>query len=855
MIKRGFDIVSALAGMAVIWPIFLAIAVLIKLDSPGPIFYRQVRVGRGLRPFRIFKFRSMVHGADAIGAPLTVGEDSRITRIGRFLRQNKLDELPQLLNILSGDMSVVGPRPEVPRYVELFRSEYAKILTVRPGLTDLASLKFVDEAAILGDAADPETEYRNTILPEKIRLAKLYTRRASLFLDIAIIIQTLLSLCRVPVVVCEVPELKVRPSRVESSNDDKWPGWILRQRRLLLFILDFGLIIFSNYMAFWLRFDGMIPPSDFQGFLNALPWLIAFRGLAFSYFRLHEGLWRYTSLWDFRNIIFGVATSTLAFYLWIHVLLRELSYPASIYVIDTLLLVGFLTGVRLSARLLRDKIILRHRRRVLIVGAGDSGERVVREMKAQGASPYEPVGLLDEDVSLVHKRIHGVKVLGATRDIPRILSDHEPDEVIVALDHPKPAFMRDLLCALEPFRLSLKTLPSMHELLAETSVVSQMRKVDVADLLPRAPVNFDDHFMSEMVRGKRILITGAGGSIGSELARQIVALRPQELILYERHENSLYTIQKELEDKGCSSCVVPVIGDVTDVRRFAVTMELHRPDILFHAAAHKHVPLVELNPAEAMRNNCMGTRIAAELSHRYGVERFVLISTDKAVNPSSMMGATKRVAELIVQDFARRSRTSFLTVRFGNVLGSNGSVLLRFREQIQSGGPVTVTHPAIRRYFMLIPEAVHLVLQAASLGEQGAIYVLDMGEQIPLVDLARNLIRLSGFVPDEEIGITFIGLRPGEKLYEELVGEGEIAEPSRCEKLLRIRTVVPVDAEILRERLITLEAASHMKSADWMIEQLRELIPSFRLSENGGRQQGAAAVVATDQPTVSAEPR
>ena len=378
--------------------------------------------------------------------------------------------------------------------------------------------------------------------------------------------------------------------------------------------------------------------------------------------------------------------------------------------------------------------------------------------------------------------------------------------------------------------MAIKTLPGLKDLLVDKSAISQIRSVSLDDLLDRAPIHLETGLLQGMVAGKCVLITGAGGSIGSELARQISALRPHTLILYERHENSLYLIAKQLEDGGCSSFVRPVIGDVTDVRRLSLVMKQYRPNIMFHAAAHKHVPLVELNVSEALKNNCMGTRIACEAAHRFGVERFVLISTDKAVNPSSVMGATKRVAELIVQDMAQHSSTRFLTVRFGNVLGSSGSVLLRFKEQIEIGGPVTVTHPEIRRYFMLIPEAVHLVLQAASLGAQGAIYVLDMGEQIRVLDLARNLIRLSGFVPGQEIAIRFVGLRPGEKLHEELVGEDEITEPAAIDKILRIQTSFPLALEAFREKERVLEAAAHVDNAEWALEQLQDIVPTFRTS-------------------------
>jgi len=832
--KRAVDILIAFIGLLLIWPLLLAVAILVRLDSPGPIFFRQVRVGQGLRPFYIYKIRTMVEHASSSGRLLTVGGDERITRVGRLLRRYKIDELPQLMNVLKGDMSLVGPRPEVPRYVEMFRSQFSRILKIRPGLTDLASLKYVDEAAILSRSPHPEEEYKNTILPEKIRLAELYVRQTSLLFDLAIIIQTALCLIKVPLIVCDIPELRAILMKERGISRSAMKNLILRWRRPFIVGLDVGIIILANYLAFWLRFDGTVPRVVLDGFFKTLPWLIGIRSIAFFVFRLNEGLWRYTSVWDFQNIIIGVFTSTLVFYGWVHWGMAYVEYPGSIYVIDGILLVCLLTGVRLSSRLLREKVMYRQRRKVLVIGAGDSGERIVREMKSHGSYNYQPIGFIDDDAELLNKRIHGVKVLGSARDLPRILVEKKPQEVVLALRNAKPTMVRKIISVLEPFKLSIKTVPGINDLLTDKSVMSQIRKLDIADLLPRAPVTMDGEGMQRMVKGRRILITGAGGSIGAELSRQIAALQPAALILYERHENSLYTISKELDDRGCSSFVFPIIGDVTDVRRFAMTLEKHRPHILFHAAAHKHVPLVEMNPAEAVKNNCMGTRIAAELTHRFEVERFVLISTDKAVNPSSIMGATKRVAELIVQNMARRSRTSFLTVRFGNVLGSNGSVLLRFQEQIQAGGPVTVTHPDIRRYFMLIPEAVHLVLQAASVGEQSAIYILDMGEQIRVMDLARNLIRLSGFTPGEEIPIRFIGLRPGEKLFEELIGEGEVAEPSPIEKILRVQTTVAADLETFRERLLTLEAAGHLKNSEWMMEQLRELIPTFRQTGTDG---------------------
>lgn len=828
MIKRMIDLVCAALGLLITLPLLLCVAVLIKLDSRGPILFRQVRIGRGGKPFLIYKFRTMVEDAPRRGGAITVGDDPRITRVGRLLRRFKLDELPQLGNILKGDMSLVGPRPEVPRYVELYKKDFASILTVRPGLSDLASLKYFDEAAMLEKSESPEETYKKTILPNKIRLAKHYVENQSLLLDLAIVAQTLLSLFRVPLVVCEVPEFLPQIGKSQPGRLMRVGTRLLNWRRPLIVLLDIGLIMLSNYLAFWLRFDGDIHQAEMGFFYTLLPALVLIRGAAFWLLRLNEGLWRYTSLWDLQNILVGVVSSTVAFYGWIHWALGVHDYPRSVLIIDSVLLVGLVAGVRLPFRVFREAVIYRSKRRVLIIGSGDAGERIVREMRTQPASRYQPIGFLDDQDIPSRHRIHGVKCLGTRKDLGRILTTAQVEEVILALPSDKPAVLREIIAALGSAKVTIKTLPSVNDLLAEKSVMSQMRNLSLEDLLPRSPVNLNGDEVRKMVTGKRVLITGAGGSIGSELARQLASLRPESLVLYERHENSLYTIAKELEDRGHASYVHPVIGDVTDGVRLSSILEQHRPTILFHAAAHKHVPLVELNPAEAFKNNCIGTRIVAEMADRYGVERFVLISTDKAVNPSSVMGATKRVAELVVQDLARRSLTRFLTVRFGNVLGSNGSVIPRFQEQIQAGGPVTITHPEVRRFFMLIPEAVTLVLQAASLGEQGAIYVLEMGEQIKVLDLAKNLIRLSGYVPGEEIPIRFIGLRPGEKLDEELIGPGEAAEPSLIEKILRIKTQPVADLVAFRDKVMALETAASLNDAVWTVERLRELVPSFR---------------------------
>jgi FlaA1/EpsC-like NDP-sugar epimerase/lipopolysaccharide/colanic/teichoic acid biosynthesis glycosyltransferase len=827
MMKRAFDICAAALGLLVTWPLLVIISILIKLETQGPAIFTQVRVGRGFRPFKMYKFRTMVAEASGQGLPLTVGQDVRVTRLGRILRKFKIDELPQLVNVLGGDMSIVGPRPEVPRYVEPARAEFSEVLVIRPGITDFASLKYIDEEGFLGHFSNPEEEYRNRVLPDKLRLAKLYLRHMSFRLDLALIVQTLLQILKASTVVYEIPELKLASRPRVGSPWASISSQVMRWRRPIIVALDVVLIILANYLAFVLRFDGNLRAEEIGMFQQTVLWLVGIRALTFAVLRLNEGLWRYTSIWDLQKILSGVFGSTILFYGVVYWVLGIDNYPRSIFVIDSVLLVGFLAGVRLPRRIFREKAIYQKKKKVLVVGAGDTGERVVRELKTRSKYHGQPIGFVDDHFALINQRIHGVKVLGTLGDLPKIVEEYKPEEVVVAVPRATPAFLRDLITKLEPYDVSIKTLPGVKELLNDQSVVSQIRNLSLPDLLPRAPVNLGIEATKEMVKGKSVLITGAGGSIGAELARQISLLEPNALLLYERHENSLYTISKELEDHGLSFPVTPIIGDVTDARRFSMVLEEYRPQILFHAAAHKHVPLVELNSEEAVKNNCIGTRIAAEAASRYRVERFIQISTDKAVNPSSVMGATKRVAELIIQDIARSSKTRFFIVRFGNVLGSSGSVLLRFQEQIKAGGPVTVTHPEIKRYFMLITEAVQLVLQTLTIGEQGEIYHLDMGEQIKILDLARNLIRLSGFVPGKDIPIQFVGLRAGEKLQEELVGQGEIPVSTPLDKILQIRAASPPSFEGFEEKRIVLESAAYFEKSSMVIERLKEIVPTF----------------------------
>ncbi|MBS0157319.1 MAG: polysaccharide biosynthesis protein [Nitrospira sp.] len=611
------------------------------------------------------------------------------------------------------------------------------------------------------------------------------------------------------------------------------------QRRLLLFAAYLGLAALSNWMAFLLRFDEVIPASQWELFASMLPLLLAIRALAFYPFRLYDSLWRYTSLWDIRDLALSIGLSSLVFAGVVRLGLGMRAYPSSVFVIDALLLLSLQAGLRALPRLLRERGWMgAARKRVLIVGAGDAGAMIVREMRNNPSYGYRPIGFIDDNPAKVGHRIHGVKVLGNRARLAQIIREEGPDVVLVAMPSAAPARVREVVKTLEPFHLPIQTLPNLRDLLQGRVEVSQIRNLSIEDLLDRVPVDLDPEPLSALVRGARVLVTGAGGSIGSELSRQVARLSPSTLVLLDRYENGLFAVTNELIAAGHAS-VAPVIGDVTEVGQMNRLFAEYRPTLVFHAAAHKHVPLMEANPCQAVLNNVGGTRIVAEAAHRHEVARFILISTDKAVNPVSVMGASKGVAELLVQKLARSSRTIFSTVRFGNVLGSNGSVVPLFLEQIRAGGPVTITDPNMRRYFMLVAEAVHLVLHAARLATGGELFVLEMGEQISVEDMARNLIRLSGLVPDKDMALTYVGCRPGEKLVEELVAGHERVEATPVSKVLCVRPDPACDLSRLTALVASLEESAAEGSVSQVLNLLGSILPTYHPVILPGMSDGA----------------
>ena len=547
--------------------------------------------------------------------------------------------------------------------------------------------------------------------------------------------------------------------------------------------------------------------------------------LAFGCYRLH---WRYISICDVPRFLYAIGTSTAVLVL-LRLLLpdvRMVRPPLSITLINSVFVLGGLLLVRVLWRSLHESGARggagrNAPRRTLLVGAGNAGNTVARELRAHSAAGIEVVGFLDDDPAKQGTYIQGIPVRGGITDLPQVAQALRAQEVIVTMVRVPREVVRQVVHACEASGLPVRIAPGYFEILAGTFTVSQLREVDIADLLGRAEVDFGGEAeLARFVGGQRVLITGAGGTIGSELARQVARMGPASLVLVERSENALYEIDRLLRGQPNAQAVVPVVADIGDAVRMRIVLETHRPQIVLHAAAHKHVPMLESNVAEAVRNNVLATRTLGELAVAAGVSVFVQLSTDKAVNPASIMGATKRVAEMALQDLNAAGRTRFAAVRFGNVLGASGSVVPLFREQIRKGGPVTVTHPDMQRYFMTVPEAARLVLRAAAMAAGGEIFILDMGEPVRIVELAEEMIRLSGLRPYEDIPVQFIGSRPGEKLFEELSTDAEHADRTRHARIFVGRIPTSPHAVVTARLRVLQELCTQASSDDSLRTEL-----------------------------------
>jgi FlaA1/EpsC-like NDP-sugar epimerase len=599
-------------------------------------------------------------------------------------------------------------------------------------------------------------------------------------------------------------------------------------------VIDIMMLCVAFTLAYLLRFDFSLTSDEVQKAIVQLSFAVPFQFFVLRLFKVHKSIWRYVSLPELNLILMALSAAAAVFLLLRFCLPGDLHFgmvPLSIIILDCFLAAIMIVGVRL----LRREIYESKRRgetagsgaekkSVLLIGAGRAGVMTVMEIKSRRDFNFDIKGFIDDDSMKLGSVINGVGVIGKTENIPQLVRSLNIDHVIITIAEASRETFQRILKICESVPVRVKTIPGLYELLQEKVSISRIRDVEVDDLLGRLPVSLDTQSIKNFLEGKIILVTGGGGSIGSEIARQLLRFQISKLILVEHSEFALFNIEREIARQHPQTEIVPIIADICDGNRMRRVFARYQPQIVFHAAAHKHVPLMEYNPSEALKNNVLGTNIIGNLAGNYGAESFVLISTDKAINPTSVMGATKRFAELVIQDLNTRFATRFVAVRFGNVIGSNGSVIPIFKEQIKNGGPITVTHPDMRRFFMTIPEASQLVLQAGALGNGGEIFVLDMGEPVKILDLAKEIIRLSGLKPDEDIEIVFTGIRPGEKLLEELETDKEPLTETSHSKIFIVQ-IAPFPSEKIKKALAAVEQHCLFED-DIMIRRfLNDLLP------------------------------
>jgi FlaA1/EpsC-like NDP-sugar epimerase len=581
-----------------------------------------------------------------------------------------------------------------------------------------------------------------------------------------------------------------------------------------------------------------------EWFVTQYPRLLVFfiivKLIVFGYFRQFQGWWRFVGISDLLAIVKASLVSTLILVvLWFSLLMAEpvrkyllefTTFSQAIFILDMFSTIVLLGGLRMAVRLYHEEFRteqLGKLKRFLIVGAGNAGEALLRELHRMPVEQYEVVGFIDDDPAKQGMNIHGIPVLGRVDQLPQICKKQNIEEIAIAMPIATARQLRKVVQICEGAKVRFRTVPSVADIASGRYRVSQIRDVDINDLLGRQVVQLDLDIIEQYLKSKIILVTGAGGSIGSEMCRQVCYFEPKLLLLLEQAENALFFIERELRKSFPKVAMETLICDITDKKRVEQIFEKFKPQVVIHAAAHKHVPLMEINPGEAIKNNVIGTKTIADAADKYGAGNFVMISTDKAVNPTSIMGSSKRVAEMYIQDLNRTSDTHFVTVRFGNVLGSNGSVVPIFKNQIASGGPVTVTHPEMKRYFMTIPEASQLVLQAAAMGKGGEIFVLDMGEPVKIVDLAKELITLSGFRPGEDIEIVFTGIRPGEKLFEELSIKGEDMMPTCHAKIGIWENNITFSREQLHQMINSLIVTADMQDYMQIVSAIKQIVPEY----------------------------
>jgi len=757
-LKRALDVVVASAGLLLLFLALLLVAPLIKLTSSGPVFHRARRVGPGGREFTLYKLRTMVEEAERVGPPVTATADPRITATGRVLRALRLDRAPELFNVLRGDMSLVGPAPEDPVFVALYTDEQREVLSVRPGMTSPASQAFADEGVLLSLGSD----YARSILPAKLGLDLEYVRGRSFLGDLRILLGLV------------SPRVVLRLRRLSLARHD-WRLWA---------VIDGPTVAIAYYMALVVHLVDVPQPHPAMDLIRLtflMPLLIAIYVGFNTAFRLQRRVWRHSLTPEVLPMALASGVSTAVVFLLDAAAgpFGPHPLPPAIVVIGGFFSFAGMVATRYGWRILRGyyrsaAIDDAPRSRTLIYGVGETGQLLTWRLLAErkGAA-YHMVGLIDDDPAKLGLRIHGVRVLGGLTELVAIIERENVQLVILAMPGLRGHRLRAIVDVAAETPAQIRIAKGLFDVLSPTQVRPLIREVTLEDLLGREPATVNVADCQRVITGKVVMVTGACGSIGSELCSRIAQFEPAALVALDSNESGIFDLAGELRADHPALALKEIVADVTDAAKVSAVFAEQRPHVVFHVAAYKHVPLMQDYPEEAVRVNIGGTMTVLEAAKRNGTERFVLVSTDKAVNPTSVMGASKRVAEVLVTG-EQKQPPICCAVRFGNVMGSRGSVIPTFARQIERGGPVTVTHPEMTRYFMDISEAAILIIQAASYSRGGDLYMLDMGERIRIEDLARKMIRMRGLRPGVDIEIVYSGMRPGEKLHEELAYKQEM---------------------------------------------------------------------------------
>ena len=829
--------ITAVLLTLMLLPLLIAITIGNLLIQGRPIIYRQKRIGKNFKEFIIYKFRSMKNENDDLKTFKT-GKPPKATQWGRFLRKTKLDELPQLINVIKGDMRFIGPRPEVPEFVT--EDSFSFLNKIKPGLSGYSSILFRNESEIWSmiDSDDPYSE----ILKIKVGLDRYYIKKKGFWQDLKLVGITILSLF-IPkqmghyllinlLKIEDNNEFKLREIissvKIKKYNESKVKEDTTANLRIMLMV-DVITVLCGFIFALYIRNDFLTPEIFLdRTIFHILSLFVTVKLFSFYLFDLYKGMWRYTSVVDIFNIAKANAFGTLAVIAIIGYFRGFQDIPRSVFLIDLILTFGFTSFSRLGIRLVYSHLMnprpyrIELSKRVVLIGAGTTGEFICRELLNDSTHRMEPIGFLDDNKIIHGRHIHGKEVLGKVNRLEEFVTEYD-EALICCPNAPRKDLYRIIdICknAGKPFR----TLPSVGEVVSGKLSVNQLREVSIIDLLGRNEIHLDEKLIKNYINGKRVLITGAGGSIGSELVRQCLKFEPALLVMLDNSELNLF----EILGNVTTVLTKPLLSNIRDLDILGKVFNEYEPQVVFHAAAYKHVAMQEAFPWEAIKTNVHGTTNLVKLSLDHNVENFVLVSTDKAVKPINVMGATKRLAELICQGADSSYGTRFIAVRFGNVLGSSGSVIPIFQEQIRAGGPITITDPDMERYFMSVPEAAQLILQAGSLGKGGEIFALDMGQPIKILDIANELIRLSGYEPDIDIPISFIGARQGEKKFEQLTLDSESVRKTIHEKILEIRPNMTLDdVKDITARIMGGELGGHEFDNNQLRLSLSSLVPEY----------------------------